>query len=41
MARHGGRIAAESPGDERGTTISLWLPLAETPATDTEAEPDA
>jgi len=27
--RHGGRIWAESPGEEGGTTVSVWLPAAE------------
>jgi PAS domain S-box-containing protein len=26
--RHGGRIAAASPGEGRGTTVTLWLPAA-------------
>ncbi len=28
IARHGGQIWAESPGEGRGTTVWLWLPLA-------------
>src|SRR5581483_2061503 len=28
MERHGGRIWAESPGDDQGTTMHVWLPLA-------------
>ncbi len=26
VERHGGRIRAESPGEDRGTTIWVWLP---------------
>jgi signal transduction histidine kinase len=26
IAQHGGRIWAESPGEDQGTTLSLWLP---------------
>ncbi|MDP8925280.1 MAG: PAS domain S-box protein [Chloroflexota bacterium] len=28
VERHGGRIRAESPGPNRGTTLRIWLPLA-------------
>jgi signal transduction histidine kinase len=28
IAGHGGRVWAESAGEGRGTTVSLWLPFA-------------
>lgn len=31
IARHDGRIWAESPGEGQGTTVSLWLPLDPAP----------
>jgi len=36
---HGGRVRAESQGAGRGSTFTVWLPLA-SPAISAEAEPD-
>ena len=33
VERHGGRIQAESAGEGRGTTVSVWLPGAAVEAT--------
>lgn len=33
IERHGGRIWAESAGEECGTTITIWLPIVEAPIT--------
>jgi signal transduction histidine kinase len=32
VEQHGGRLWAESPGEDRGTTMTMWLPAAEAPA---------
>ncbi|HWW77048.1 MAG TPA: ATP-binding protein [Pyrinomonadaceae bacterium] len=43
VEQHGGRVSAESGGDQRGSTFSIDLPIAavKTPASEAEGQPDS
>jgi signal transduction histidine kinase len=40
VEQHGGRIWAESPGEDLGTTLHLWLPRGDVPASASAREAD-